>query len=177
MSIVHGLTTDGATVPIQVDSTGRLVASNRVLAQSAVAVSVGSTTDETTLATITVPANSMGPNGRIVVTHTWTCTNNANAKTPRVRWGGGAGTAVAGIALASNASGRFQMEVMNRNAANSQLLSPTSGGGAFSASTGSHQTASVNTAADTTIVITGQKASAGDTLTLESYNVQIFYGA
>lgn len=43
---------------------------------------------ETTLATVSVPANSMGPNGSVIVTAVWSYTNSANVKTMRGRFGG-----------------------------------------------------------------------------------------
>ncbi len=144
-----------------------------VLDQGAVAASVGATTDETTLATITVPAGAMGPNGLLRVKTLWSFTNSANNKNLRWRLGG---TAFLDATQTTNASYQDRREVHNRNSQSSQVgwaANATAGGGG--ASTLAVTTAAINTAADTTLLITGQKASAGETLTLEAYLVEVMY--
>lgn len=149
----------------------------QVLGQSSVAVSCGADTTEDALATVTIPAGAMGANGRLRITTVWTMTNSANNKTMRVRLGGIAGTIYMTSTQTAQATLRDQREISNRNAQNSQVgaMSGTSGG--FGLSTSAVVTSAVDTTADTTVVVTGQKASAGEALTLESYMVELLYSA
>lgn len=139
----------------------------RVLGASAVAVSGGADTNENILATITIPAGAMGLNGQLRVTTLWTVTNSVNNKVIRVRLGGIGGTAYLGNTLTTSASAADTRVISNRGAANSQVgwQSGLGTGGSSSAV----QTSAIDTSAATTLVITGQKATAGETLTLESY--------
>jgi hypothetical protein len=155
-----------------------------ILAQSAVPVSGAADTNENTLATITVPANAMGPNGSLRVSVYFTFTGSTNAKTLRARFSGGAGTQYVNIGTAASATTALSFEVLiqNRNATNSQVggmpnypvQQNSSSPGVWTTSTA---TSSVDTTAATTIVITGQKATGAETLTLERYIAQLAYGA
>lgn len=150
-----------------------------IVAQSATSVSVGAVTTETTLATITIPANAVGPNGWVKVIHSVTVTNGANNKTHRVRVGGIAGTAICDATLTtSNGATRVTL-IANRNSASSQVgLAPAgNNSGAPGQFTSGYPTSTVNTASAWDLVITGQKANSGDTLTLEAYQVIVCYGA
>ncbi len=148
------------------------------VAQSAVAVPLTGNTNETTLATITISAGAVGPNGRVTIISEWFATNNANTKTIRVRLGGAAGTAfLSYTGITSVGSARLMNIIRNVNSESSQ----TAMGTAFitfqtSAST-TPVTSSVDTSAETTIVITGQLATGTDALTLAAYSAEIVYGA
>jgi hypothetical protein len=144
-----------------------------LLAQSFVAVSGAADTNENTLATITVPANALGANGCLVIRTSWEVTNNANAKTGRVRFSGASGTVFHAPSLASIASAAFETLIANVNATNSQKggSSSAAGTGGWGGSSVALPTASVDTTAETTIVITGQKGTGTDTLTLAGYQV------
>ena len=117
----------------------------------------------------------MGPNGILRVTTLWSYTNSANNKTLRVRLGGLSGTAFqANVVTASNI-GVMQRTIQNRNSQASQIgfnaanaASYTTVGSGTSVATGS-----VDTSADQSIVITGQLASAGETVTLEACLVEL----
>lgn len=146
-----------------------------VLALSNVAVNAPADTNENTLATITVPGRAMGLNGRLRVTTAWSLTNNANAKSLLVRFSGAAGTTFQSASGASVAVYKAVCDIMNVNAANAQK-----GGSPFSGVLGSgasaFATSAVDTTGDTTIVIRAQKGTAGDTITLESYLVELIPG-
>lgn len=144
----------------------------RILGASAVAVSGGADTNENILATVTIPAGAMGLNGILRVHTMWTVTNSANNKILRVRFGGIGGTAYLGQTLTTSLTATDLRWIANRGAANSQI-GPQSGLAQLGSSTSAHQTSAIDTAAATTLVITGQKASAGETLTLESYLVEL----
>lgn len=143
-----------------------------VLARSAVAVSCPADTTEDVLATVTIPAGAMGISGAVRVTTVWTITNSANAKTLRMRFGGTSGTAYLSTAATTSASFSDCHLISNRGSASSQVGSAQAIG--LGGSAAAVITSSVDTASATTIVISGQKASAGETLTLESYLVELF---
>ncbi len=144
-----------------------------VLASSGAAASVGATTVETTLATINVPANAMGANGWFEVVCVWTVTNNANAKTGRIRFGG---TEYRANNMASVLQNNQYAIVINRNSTSSQvgLTSPTRNETFGTSSTLAIVTSSHNTTLSQDITITGQKGNSGDTMTLEWYRVILY---
>lgn len=147
----------------------------QILAKSAVAASCPADTNENVLATVTVPANAMGPNGWVRITSLWAANNNANGKSIRVRWGGVGGSALISLGLGSNASAYSQIVVANRNATNSQIANAANGvPGVFG---NVNNAPAVDTTQSFTIVFTGQKTVAGDTITLDGYLVELMYGA
>lgn len=142
------------------------------LAQSAAGAAAPADTSENVLASIVVPATTLKANGVIRITTAWTCDNNANAKTIRVRFGGIGGTVVMEGSVANVSQARTVTEIANRNATNSQIGTSQ---GATSAPAVFFWLAapSQDTTADVAIVITGQKGTAGDALTLESHLVEV----
>lgn len=144
----------------------------RVLQQSAVAITAPADANENILATITVPGGVMGPNGAIQITSLWSFTNNINAKTPRLRIGGAAGAILWAPAAASLASISGHRYIWNRGAENSQVSAPTDQNGSGT-STGALVTTVIDTSQAFDLVLTGQKATAGDTLKLEAFSVEV----
>lgn len=144
----------------------------RTLGQSNSAQSVTGTASETTLATITIPARSMGESGTLFITTVWSYTNSANAKSCRVRFSGASGTQFLAVSPTTTASMRAQCQIGNRASTSSQVGGP-SGATAFGVVAASPITSSVDTTVDTTVVITGQLANTGETLTLEAYTVEL----
>lgn len=138
-------------------------------------MSVTGTTAETVLAPpCTVPAGAMGPNGRVRITTVWSWTNSANTKQTRVRFGGVSGTSYFSFVGSTTASMRGQAEIANRNSASSQIGGPQSSTvTGWNASGVANVTSSVNTNNDTDIIIAGQLSNASDTMTLESYLVEL----
>lgn len=148
----------------------------RVLAASAVAQALTGTTAETTLATITIPANAMGPNGMVRVTTLWTSTGNNGTKDPRVRFGGVSGAAYSPqqhTASASTISQMAQTRIANRNATNSQVGHVSGAGVGGWGQSSAVTTSAIDTTAAQDIVISGQLANAADSLTLQSYLVEL----
>ena len=137
------------------------------------ASSVTGTTTETTLATMTIPANAMGPNGQIEIIPLWSFTNSANTKTMRVKFGG---TAFYTQTTTTTAVTQALIRITNRNSASSQVGAPgvNAGVGNFTAAV---ITSAENTASPVTLTITGQLTNTGETITLESYLVRVTYGA
>jgi hypothetical protein len=162
-------------------ATGRVTFPNtpiwRQIAHSAVAASHTGNTTETVLATISIPAGSMGPNGMLRVTTLWSMTNTANNKTFRVRLGGASGTQFLNQAIAQ-ASYQDHRLIRNRNSQSSQICSPAGGMvGGFGVTTGTLASGAVDTSAAQDLVLSAQLANSGETVTLESYTVEVCYGA
>lgn len=148
---------------------GDVNSSVKVLAQSAVAVSHTGDTSQTTLATVTIPANSMGKNGRLRITTVWSYTNSGNNKSLRISFGG---TNYLSSNVTTSASIQDQRTISNRNDTASQVgLTSTVGG--FGSSSASPVTSTVDTTSDVPLLFTGQLASSGETVTLESYLVEL----
>lgn len=148
----------------------------RVLAQSAVQSAVTGTTAKTALATINVPAGAMGPNGRLRITSMFSNTASANGKTYSVEFGGVAflsrtesGSTIQGL--------RDQREICNRNSNTSQVCWRASATGGFGASVATTTTGSIDTSSAQDVVIYGQLANSGETITLESWLVELFHYA
>lgn len=152
----------------------------QILSQSAQQVAVPNTTNETTVATITIPANTMGANGFIRIGPIVWTENSAGAsnKTVRVKLGG---TTVATFTHATNTAGVNTVYISPEfNIANTGLVNAQSTALPFSLTTGIYlaSSATIATAVDTSIAasltITMQKGTAADTLRLESYQALIY---
>ncbi len=144
----------------------------RVLGASGAAASAGANTSENTLATITVPANAVGIGGTIRVSTWWTVTNSANNKTCRIRYSGVAGTIVTTFTATTQPNLKIEGAIQGAGTTSSQTATgftfASAGNSAMAA-----QALTVDTTAATTVVITGQKASSGETLTLSAYTVEL----
>jgi hypothetical protein len=172
-----GVPASGAHRPIKEDiqAWGATVEANlwHVLDASAEAVSHTGDTSETALATIQVPASLMGANGILRVTTLWSITNSANNKTLRARLGGISGTQYLAVTLTTQATYRDQRQIANRNSLASQVGMSNTVLGGFGSSATALSTSSLDTAANQDLVITGQLAAAGETITLEAYLVEV----
>jgi hypothetical protein len=146
----------------------------RVLAASAVPVSLTGSTSEVALATVTIPGGAMGPNGMLRITAHYSLTNSGNSKA--VRWEFGAGLLHAWPATGVG-SLVMQKLVHNRNAEDAQVTGVSGTAIFLGSSTSALITASVDTSVDQDLAFTGQLANSGETLTLESYVVEIAHGA
>lgn len=143
----------------------------RVIGQSGGAVSCGANTTENTLATVTIPANAMGANGSLHVDTTWSFTNSANNKTLNVKLGGTGGSSFLAMTHTTLLTARHITRITNRNSTSAQIGMPGGKDSGVGSSGGATTVGAVDTTASTTLVITGTKASSGETLTLESYSV------
>lgn len=154
------------------DGANWLAAGQQGLARSSVAVPLTGTTTETVLATVTIPAGLLGMNGGLIVYSTWTTTNSANTKTPRVRFGGAAGTIYGATGLTTTASYADVRRIRSRNSASSQVGGTSTSGGIGTVASGA---AIVTSALDMTaaqdLVLTAQLGLGSETITLENYEV------
>ena len=152
-------------ISIVCDGTRWVTDGIQVLARSAVAVSHTGDVNETTLATVTVPAGILGISGSLRVTPLYTTTNSANNKTLRVDFGG---TDYWSFVVTTSVSEVAQITIRNRAATNSQI-----GGQLLTSSGFSFSTNAFVTSAVVSLTLTGQLANAGETVTLEGYTVEI----
>lgn len=149
----------------------------KAVASSAVAVSLTGSTSETVLATIPIQAGILGANGSLRISTFWSFTSSANNKTPRIRLGGVSGTAFSLINMTTATTGRVDALITNRNSEASQI-------GFGSANRGNDQlmtviapvTGTINTANAVDLVLTAQLALGSETVTLESYLIEILRG-
>ena len=152
---------------------GLFIPQNVLIFQSGAASSaLTGTLTETAFATVTLPA--LGVNDRIEVEGLASFTNNANNKTLRYRLNGIAGTAFMTINLTTQLSyvmfGAFQ----NRNSASSQVArGSATGGGGWGGGGAAVTTMAINTATPVDLVISGQLANIGDSMTLQAYAIKV----
>lgn len=148
------------------------------LYRSAGIITCPADTNEDILASIAIPAGAMGLSGMLRLKAAFLFTNNANNKTIRARLGGIGGTILVSNTLTTQVFFNFDLNIWNRNAANSQgaYYNAWQGGGASAASSAGMTTAAIDTSAATTLVITGQKANGADSLTLEAALAELIPG-
>lgn len=145
-----------------------------VLARSAAPVSHTGDTNEFTFASVTIPAGRLGPNGVLRITRTWTMPNNANTKTLRGKLGA---TTFFVLALAAGVvTTTAQHLIQNRASAASQMGTNQDSSSGVGSTASGLVTAAIDTTVDQTLLLTGQLGAAGDTLTLESYLVELLPG-
>jgi hypothetical protein len=144
-----------------------------ILGASAVAVSCPVDVTEDILATINIPAGMMGLTGILRCTTFWTMTNSVNNKTLRVRLGGIGGTQYLNMIETTRLTAEVLTMIANRGAANSQFGVIPAVTSAFGDSVSGFLTSALDTSVAQTLVITGQKALNSETLTLESYFVEL----
>lgn len=171
----------GYSTPISPATSAQFDCSNLgtwyVVGRSGVQVSHTGDTNETTLATISVPAGAMGPNGILRITAIFGATGSAGTKTARVKL---SSTTFSQLAMSSAQSGqKVQVEIHNRNSSSSQI-SHNSGGaqaGSWGLSTSAPTTGSIATSSAQDITLTGQLANGADSIAIEAYTVEVLYGA
>lgn len=145
-----------------------------ILAKSAVAVPFTGSTVETALATVTIPGKAMGANGRLRIYANWSNNNSGNNKTMRIYFGGLAGTLYSTITSTTNVAYAVYREILNRNAVNAQIGQyQASASASFGANNAAQATSAIDTDADVELVFAALLANAGDSITLESYLVEL----
>jgi hypothetical protein len=127
--------------------------------------------------TITVPANALGPNGRLRTWMSFGLTSNANTKSLRLRYSGNAGTQLIARNAASTTGARFINVLVNRAVTNSQYSDHTGVSDAGTAYSAAAAFSAVDTTAATTHVISMQRGTATDNAVLENFGIEVMYGA
>jgi len=133
------------------------------------AVSLTGTTSETTLASFTVNGGLMGAKGKLKIWPLLSMTNNANGKTLKLKMDG---NVIYGNTRTNETHIQFVSIVRNANSESSQKIGTGVTAG-LGTSTAAIVTLSVDTSVDFVISMTGQLSSAGDTLTLEGFFMEI----
>lgn len=145
-----------------------------VLAASAVTgMAVTTGTAETTLATVPIPAGAVGANGVIRITTLWSYTNSANTKTLRVRLGGIAGTEFCRMSATTTAVVQLMHLIRARNSTSSQVSFGLGATQTFLTTTNAVTSGTVDLSVAQDLVFSGQTATSGEVITLESYVVEI----
>lgn len=125
------------------------------------------------LATINVPPNCMGPNGVIELDLFFSAFGAGGSRTLFVDWG--AYTLWTVVNAAAVLSVNAKLVIFNRNATNAQICLPDSPGGFGPSNAAQGALAAIDTTIASQIVISGQKASAGDALRLECYRAKSYF--
>ena len=147
-----------------------------ILGSSGTTSAVSSGTVETQLGSVAVPAGAMGANGALRITAWWTYTNSGNNKTLRIRLGGAAGTIFWATVPTTTANSQTQITIRNNNSASAQKVFLAGATSPYSASATAPTTGAIDTSLATSVYISGQTASGGETITLESYTVELIPG-
>lgn len=138
------------------------------LVAGAVAAAHTGTLVETNLATGTLRASAMSTDGSLLLTLAGSATNNANAKTIRLRL---QGVAVVGVNVANGAAWEIEAKISNLGSEASQAIVTTT---VIDATVSvARATATVNTALDRTIAISAQLGDITDSVTLDRYSLKL----
>lgn len=144
----------------------------RILGATGTPASITGSVAETTLATVIVPAGVMGTSGALRVWTFWSFSGTNGTRSVRVRFSGASGTQYLAVSNASTINSFFDCRIIaNSNSASSQVGNQVSS--PFGGTTTAKQTGSANTAAQTSVVITGQLGNSSDTIVLEWYCVEL----
>lgn len=143
----------------------------RVLAASAVPVTVTGTTSETTLATVKIPGGIMGKRGMLRVVSLWTPTGAGGTKDLRMRMGAG-GPSPFYTQFSSNLmyydADRY---IANRNTELQQIVRAQNN--LQSSTTNGVQVTNIDTRSDFDLIFTGKLAVGTDSITLEMYLIEL----
>lgn len=135
------------------------------------------TAAETIFASLLIPGGSLGNNDVIEITISGDMTNSINNKTYRVWWNNGptiGGTPFAARAVSNVPSFSGYCKIVMKNSTTSQEVNgPNSNWDATGTSATGSLTATLNINADIYIILTGQKANAGETMSLNNYQIKI----
>lgn len=142
-----------------------------ILSSSAVPAGCGLTDTDEVLASFTIPAGTLGRNSGLQVEPVWTFNSSANNKILKVKIG--VVTIYSATRTTSAKEAPF-IVLANRNSLASQIQ-PYDGNYA-AAGTSVPNKYTIDFSTIKTIEITGQRANAGDTLTLEYFRVLHFVG-
>jgi len=140
------------------------------------AAAIPGNTNENILQTLAIPASTLLANRILIVQTHWTMTNNANAKTCRVRLGGAAGTPYLAASPASNVQMLSQTRIMGITNATQKGFSSGSANGGLGTSTGALVTSALDMTAAQDLVISAQLGNGADSIVLESYSVLLQRG-
>lgn len=148
-------------------------ASFQMLAMTGASNSVTGTVNETTLATYTVPANTVGANDALLIIPIWTYTNSANNKIMKIYLGGLSGTLYLNTTFTTSALFQHIIMIRAANATNSQKGFNNGSQSGIGSSTGSIATSARDMTVAQDIVFTGTLANTGETIALQGYMIAL----
>lgn len=140
------------------------------LACDGVGYTATGTTSETELVSVTIPGGLMSSNGQLEVVSYWSETNNANAKTIRMKIGGFSGTSMNTITSVSFFTMNNLLIIRNDNSTTAQRGMPSSTTG-VGTSTTSVSTAAIDTSVDFQLTFTGQVTVITDSVRVVAFHV------
>jgi hypothetical protein len=140
-------------------------------------VSVTGTINETLLTTIRVPANMVGFAGTIRTTYVFTYTNSANTKTLKMRFSNTkddmTGFTLWSLLPTTTSLAQCSSMIHNANALNAQQTVNFGSASPFGTAVGSPVSSTVDTTADSYIMMTGQLAVGSENITLSYIIVEV----
>ena len=142
-----------------------------IISSSAVQASCSSTATDEVLDSFTITAGVVGVNSILQIEPLWTFTNSANNKILKVKVGG---VTVYSVTRTTSAKEAPLIVLANRNSLSSQIQPYDNT--YVTVGTGSPATYTIDFSVNVTVEITGQRANAGDTLSLEYYRALHFIG-
>lgn len=148
----------------------------KTLACSNTAVSHTGDTAETTLVDYTLPANTLPANGTLRITMLWSRNSGGTSTVqPRVRFSTISGTRFETFSAQSTTNLTFQtvMYIYANNATNAQKAWGGNTNLPYQVSTSGLIIGAVDTTSATHLVFTGQCVNSGDTISLESYTIEL----
>ena len=132
-------------------------------------VTVTNTTVETTVASVTIPGNALGPSGKIKIWPLITMTNSANNKTIKFTLGGQ--TLYSAVGFASMVQMAQLIVIRNKKASTQVSVNGQASG--IGNTTGSIGTGTVDTTTDQTLAMTVKMAALGETITIDGFFVEM----
>lgn len=144
------------------------------LSKSTTASSHTGDTVETALATFTITGGTIGSTDRLEITTFWTRSGSAAAATPRVRLDGTTGTIYGTDTIVALAARNIQGKtiIYSNNATNAQKASGAPISNPYISTPNAIITSTADFTGNVDVVISGQLANAGDTITLQSYYIE-----
>lgn len=127
-----------------------------------------------TLASVTVPAGTMGLNSKLVIITDWDFPNSASTKTLAVDFGG---TNISAISLATGyVMGKILLEVQNLNSLSSQK---TMNGSSYGVSGNARIASTIDTSKDVQIDFKGKWGAAvsGESISIMGYSIYHYPGS
>jgi hypothetical protein len=126
-----------------------------------------------TLASVTVPGGTMGPNSKLKITLDYDYPNSASTKTLALDWGG---SNISAPAYTVTAAVKIMLEIINKNSLSSQVIL---NGNTYTTDTSAHLTSNKDTSGDVVIDIKVKwgGATASETITLLGYSVVCYPGS
>lgn len=142
----------------------------RILGMSGVQSAHTGNTNETTLATISIPAGVMGTSGALRVTFLGSMTDSGNNHTFKATLGS---TDFIAITVTSKPTVQRSVIIWNRGDAASQVSFPAGAWDTYNVHDDAVTTGTENTGGALNLLLTGQLADGGEDISIEGYLVEL----